>query len=256
MKRIMKKGILLSALLLLVTISNAQTDKMKDLLEDTDTELNDGMLTLRFFDALSGEPVEEALVIMAGGEELRTDLAGKIQFKVPEDGVYHFKFKKEGYIEASYKFEVIASSIFNNRFTVSPFTKLGSVRIVLDWDRRPADLDLHLIKEGSYHLSFRDTRVAADGSAQLDRDDTNGYGPETITINRTDQSAIYTCYVVDYTNHTNSNSRALSQSKATVRVYNNNELTDTFYVNRDRKGSRWMVFQVVNGKVVPQLRVE
>lgn len=252
----MKKSLLISALLLIVSISNAQIDKMKDLLEDTETELNDGLLTLRFFDALSGEPVEEALVIMADGVEKRTDLAGKIQFPVPEDGVYYFKFIKEGYIEANYKFEVIASTIFNNRFTVSPFTKLGALRIVLDWDRRPADLDLHLIKEGSYHVSYRDTRAAADGSAQLDRDDTNGYGPETITINRTDQSAIYTCYVVDYTNQTNNDSRALSQSKATVRVYNNNELTDTFYVTRDRKGSRWMIFQVANGKVVPQLRVE
>lgn len=252
----MKRVFIVLMLVGLVSISNAQIDKMKDLLEDTDTELNDGKLTLRFFDALSGEPVAGGVIAIENGESLTTDPEGKVQFAMPEDGVYTFVFKKEGYVEATYKFEVIASTVFFNRFTVSPFTKLGALRIVLDWDRRPADLDLHLIKEGSYHVSYRDTRVTADGAAQLDRDDTNGYGPETITINRTDQAAIYTCYIADYTNHTNAGSRALSQSKATVRVYNNNELTDTFFVTRDRKGTRWMVFQVVNGKVVPQLRVE
>lgn len=252
----MKRVFTLFTLLLIVTLSSAQIDKMKDLLEDTDTELNDGKLTLRFFDALSGDPVTGGLIVIENGETLTTDAEGKVQFAMPEDGMYPFRFKKEGFIEASYKFEVVASTVFFNRFTVSPFTKLGALRIVLDWDRRPADLDLHLIKEGSYHVSYRDTRVTADGAAQLDRDDTNGYGPETITINRTDQTAIYTCYIVDYTNQTNTASRALSQSKATVRVYNNNELTDSFFVTRDRKGTRWMVFQVVNGKVVPQLRVE
>lgn len=252
----MKRVFTLFTLLLIVTLSSAQIDKMKDLLEDTDTELNDGKLTLRFFDALSGDPVTGGLIVIENGETLTTDAEGKVQFAMPEDGMYPFRFKKEGFIEASYKFEVVASTVFFNRFTVSPFTKLGALRIVLDWDRRPADLDLHLIKEGSYHVSYRDTRATADGAAQIDRDDTNGYGPETITINRTDQTAIYTCYIVDYTNQTNTASRALSQSKATVRVYNNNELTDSFFVTRDRKGTRWMVFQVVNGKVVPQLRVE
>ena len=55
-------------------------------------------------------------------------------------------------MKAKYKFEVVAETIFFNRYTVSPVTKLGAIRIVLDWDRRPSDLDLHVIKEGSYHI--------------------------------------------------------------------------------------------------------
>jgi uncharacterized protein YfaP (DUF2135 family) len=132
---------------------------------------------------------------------------------------------------------------------------LGALRIVLDWDKSPADLDLHLVKSGGYHISYHNTIVASDGSAQLDRDDQDGYGAETITINRTDNNAVYTCYVHDYSNSSKNNSRYLSRSKAVVRVYNNNELTDTFYIPRDVKGNKWTVFQIRNATVEGVMRV-
>ena len=189
----------------------SQIDKMKDLLMDTDDELTSGLFTLRFFDALTGDPVDGATIAIENVGQFTTDLAGKIQFDVVKDDVYYFNFSKEGYVKAKYKFEVVAETIFFNRYTVSPVTKLGAIRIVLDWDRRPSDLDLHVIKEGSYHISYRNTRVSADRTAQLDRDDVDGYGPETITMNKADEAAIYTCFVQDYTNQTNPDSRALDR---------------------------------------------
>ncbi len=67
--------------------------------------------------------------------------------------------------------------------------KVGSIRIILDWDKSPNDLDAHLVKDGDYHISYRNKRVADDGAAQLDRDDMNGYGPETITINNVESNS-------------------------------------------------------------------
>lgn len=234
---------------------SGQVKKMLDVLEDVETEVNDGKLTLRIFDAKTGNTVTEGAVSIQGIGEFTTDLLGRVVFDKVKDGKYGFKFIKAGYVTAVYEFEVIAETLFSNRFSVCPITELGALRIVLDWDKSPADLDLHLVKAGGYHISYHNTIEASDGSAQLDRDDQDGYGAETITINRTDNKAVYTCYVHDYSNSSKKDSRNLSRSKAVVRVYNNNELTDTFYIPRDAKGNKWSVFQIRNANVEGVMRV-
>jgi hypothetical protein len=230
-------------------VLQAQINKMKDILEDVQTEQNDGKFTLRFFDALTGVGVDDARVEIINQGEFVTDAAGRVLFDMLPEGIYYFKFSKKGYIAAQYKFEVVANTIFYNRFSVSPRTELGAVRIVLDWDQSPSDLDLHLIKEHAYHISYRNKINSGDGAAQLDRDDTDSYGPETITINKTDNEAVYYCSVVDYTNIARNNTNALSKSKAVVRVYNNNELADTFYVPLSGNGNNWQVFKISKGNI-------
>lgn len=228
---------------------SGQYNKMLDVLEDTDTETVDGKLAIRFFDAKTGNAVNDALVAIEGVGDFTTDLKGRVLIDKLKDGKYAFRFKKDGYVSAIYTFEVIAETIFFNRFSVCPVTELGALRIILDWDRSPADLDLHLVKEERYHISYQNSKAAGDGSAQLDRDDRDAYGPETITLNKTDNKATYTCYVHDFSHSSKNHSRDLSRSKAVVRVYNNNELTDTFFVLKDRTGNKWSVFQIRQGKV-------
>jgi len=252
----MKKSGLFLIILLMPVLLQAQINKMKDILEDVQTEQNDGKFTLRFFDALTGNGVDDARIEIINQGEYTTDAAGKILFNMLPEGIYYFKFSKKGYIAAQYKFEVVANTIFFNRFTVSPRTELGAVRIVLDWDQSPADLDLHLIKAGAYHISYRNKINSGDGAAQLDRDDTDSYGPETITINRTDNEAVYFCSVVDYTNLSKSNSTALSKSKAVVRIYNNNELQDTFYVPLSKTGKNWQVFKITKGNITGLYQID
>ena len=84
--------------------------------------------------------------------------------------------------------------------------------------------------------------------AELDLDDTNGYGPETVTLT-IDSSVLtgsdYFRYAVhDFTNggSAGSSSRALSNSGAVVRVYTNNELLETYNVPTGRNGNVWQVF--------------
>ncbi len=228
----------------------AQYTKMIDVLEDTESEMNDGKLTLRFFDAQTGQPVKDAKITLAEIGEFSSDAFGKVRFAKVKDGKYAFTFSKNEYISASYQFEVIAETIFYNRFSVCPRTELGAIRIVLDWDKSPADLDLHLIKSGSYHISFHDMLKSADGTAQLDRDDMDGFGPETITINKTDNTASYSCFVHDYSDSSNPKTSNLSRSKAVLRIYNNNELKDTFYIPRDKTGNVWTVFEIKHGEVI------
>ncbi|MCX6309634.1 MAG: hypothetical protein NTY32_12655 [Bacteroidia bacterium] len=245
----MKKLASLVVFLVLSFTISAQVQKMLDILEDTDTETNDGKYTLRFFHALNGQAVEGASISIPGIGDFKTDLAGKVQFPMVKDGKYPFRFSKEGFITATYSFEAVANTIFFNRFTVSPRMELGYMRLVLVWDSNPADLDLHLVKEGVYHISYRNLKRSEDGTVVLDRDDTDGYGPETVTLSRTDNQADYTCFVHDYTNGSSTTSRQLSASKASIYVYNNNELIKVYPVPIGAAGNSWAVFQLKAGQI-------
>jgi len=209
----------------------------------------DGLIPLRFLNALDGKPVEGAAVSVAGIGNFITDREGIITFPEQEDGFYTLEFSKQGYITAGIEFEVKLNNVFSNRFSVSPVMRGDYMRIVLDWGQRPADLDLHLEKEGGYHISYRNMRNAADGSVTLDRDDRDGFGPETITIMETDLRSVYRLYVHDYTNGSSASSTELSRSVAAIRVYGRNGLLRSFYIPENRRGTMWEVFRIVNGEI-------
>lgn len=244
----MKRLLLIFAALAAFSLASAQEDiedkfeAMEDKFEDAFEEEEGNQMTLRFFNAETGEPVPDATVVI-GGETYETDYEGKVRFpKIEEDGNYPAKFSCDGFISATYQFEVRALTIFRNRFSVSPVLELGSLRVVLDWDKRPKDLDAHFMNKGKYHISYQDMHVSADGTARLDRDDRNGYGPETITVNDMDESDVYSYLVFDYSNRGNSNSRALSKSGAVVRVYMEDRLVKTIPIREQDRGTIWKVF--------------
>jgi hypothetical protein len=211
-------------------------------------EVGAGKLVLLFFDAKTGNPVSDASISIGNSAEFSSDLLGKVFIDKLTDGLYTFSFSKDGYVSANYEIRVKKGVIFFNRFSVCPLTENGTIRIVLDWDKAPADLDLHLVRENYYHVSYLITKVG-DGSAQLDRDDKNGYGPETITISKIDKKAVYTCYVLDFTNQASSNSRAFMNSKAVIRIYSNNKLAHTIPICKRIKNNKWPAFQIINGEI-------
>ena len=93
------------------------------------------------------------------------------------------------------------------------------------------------------------------GHASLDVDDMDGYGPETTTICPVKQGQ-YKFYVCDYTNcsQDKENSRQMSDSSATVRVYGRQGLIRTFYVPVNREGVIWEVFEIRGGTIIPTQR--
>jgi hypothetical protein len=210
----------------------------------------DGLTPLRFVNALDGKPVDGATITIDRVGQFTTDRAGIISFPEQEDGMYTLEFSKPGFITSRIEFEIIFGLALNGHISVSPVMRGDYMRIVLDWGRNPADLDIHLVKEGSYHISYRNMRTAADGSVVLDRDAMNGFGPETITLMETDLRAVYRLYIHDYTNRGRGSSRALSRSGATVRVYGRNGLLRAFRVPGSHTGDTWNVFRIVNGRIV------
>jgi len=210
----------------------------------------DGLIPLRFINALDAKPIDGASVTVEGIGTFTTNMQGIITFPEQEDGFYTLVFSKSGYITSRIEFEVVLNNVFEGFFSISPVMRGDYLRIVLDWGQRPADLDLHFVKEGGYHVSYRDMHKSADGSVTLDRDDRDGFGPETITIMETDLRAVYQVYVHDYTNRNRSSSTELSRSGAAVRVFDRNGLIRSFYIPANRPGVRWDVFRIVNGEII------
>jgi len=237
----------------------------------------EGRIPMRFFDAVTRDPIPGATIEIPQVGNFTTNNQGRIVFPVIPDGNYTLTFKKSGYIETPIDFRVMLGSVINNWFNISkeiplpprppapppPPRRAGesapppvpatitNLRIVLEWGERPADLDLHFVKTGGsgagYHISYLNMKSADDGNAVLDRDDMRGYGPETITIGRVDVNATYVCYVHDFTNRNNTNSTQLAQSGATIRIYSDNRLINTFRVPTGIAGTRWNVFRIERG---------
>lgn len=218
--------------------------------DDVFEELDKKNLTLRFFDALTGEEIPGATVSI-NGTDYSTDEEGKAQFPAPEeDGFLPVSFRAQKYVPVDFQIEVMAGTLFFNRFSVSPMLDVKFLRVVLDWDSSPSDLDAHLVKQGGFHISYRHMRTLEDGTGQLDRDATNGYGPETITLKEISGTAGYTFFVHDYSDGNNTSTPNLSRSKATVKIFGDGRLLNVFQIPRNGKGNYWQVFRIANGGVV------
>jgi hypothetical protein len=246
----MKKSILIGFIwILLPLIGFSQYETMVEKLEDYEVEV-DGKLILRFFNAENGKPVSNAFIEVDNIGSFNTDVQGRIFFTIPPDATYSLKFICSGFIPANYNFEVIAGTIFQNHFSVCHLLEFGSMRVVLEWDRKPEDLDAHFLKEGDYHISYQDLQISSDGIARLERDDRNGFGPESIIVKNIDTNSLYSFYVKNFSNKDSPNNKTLSKSNAIVRIYQNNQLLKSFNVPQNVKGTTWHVFNILNGKII------
>ena len=139
----------------------------------------------------------------------------------------------------------------------SPILGTDEIRIVLTWGGFPQDLDAHLFTpyshssgDTTYHIWYGNMADANENT--LDVDDTNAFGPETMTIHYL-EDGLYKYYVADFTNCNQSNlySYDMSLSEAKVVVYSEKGLVQTFYVPSSRPGVIWEVFEIRNKKIIP-----
>ena len=219
-------------------------------MEDSFSEL-EGNLSMYFFNALSGKPVNGANVTLKGIGTYTSDRNGKIQFAAPDDPFANITvtISKSGYVKTDFVLELKAGTIILNRFSISPDIPIRHVRMVLDWGESPRDLDAHFEKKNSYHISYRNKKRTKDGTAMLDRDDTNGFGPETITVTSLDYNGNYEYRVKDYSNR-NRKSDQLSKSGAEVKVYAKGKMMHHFKVPANMNGNTWTVFKIKNSKII------
>lgn len=220
--------------------------------DDAMEEMDTGQLRLYFFNAINGNPIKGATVNLEGIGDLETDFQGKVEFEPLEDEyMQKITFTNPEYITSEFEIEINAGTLFFNRFSISPVMAINQFRVVLDWSKKPKDLDANFRKSGSYTISYRGMKTLQDGSGRLDRDDRDGFGPETITVDKIATDAQYEFFVEDYDNKGESGSKALSKSKAHVSVYGNGRLLNSFFVPLNSKGTKWQVFKIEQGQIIP-----
>lgn len=202
----------------------------------------------RVLNAVDGEPLAEAKVLASDylndSSYVTTDETGFFYFDA-EIGEYKINVSKEGFIGNTATMRMGADETPREMiFALSP--EIKEFRIVVTWGSRPRDLDAHLSgpkpEGGDFHIWYRN-KILIGGRDFLDRDDTDKYGPETITIYKPAVGNYYYS-VYDYSNRKKKRSKRLSRSNAVVNVYGQNKLLATFEVPEDMKGNCWHVFKI------------
>lgn len=204
-------------------------------------------------DAVTGNGVSGAEIVLrpvsGNGENSRasTDGYGGYTFSDLAEGSYSVEVSKEGYIEETFSVELDdGQESYTEDFVISPELTSGEIRIVLEWQEQPSDLDSHLfcdMDDGTTsELYWGRTTVSSSGGviATLDVDDTNGYGPETTTISRTD--GVFTFVVSDYTL-----SGTMSRCGATVKIYLPGESAPKVVNVPDSIENDWVVCRINHG---------
>ncbi len=187
----------------------------------------------------SGNPVGTVTTASSNGSYL---------FENIEAGYYTISLLKNGYSNSTFNVIVLGGkSLSNQNGTISPIIPENEWRIILTWGNSPKDLDSHITgpknQTGRFHINF-DKKVFKEDSfsAKLDVDDTDSYGPETITLKNIN-SGVYRYSIHDYSNKSSSSSSALSNSDAKVIVIKGNAVVQSFNVP-NKGGTLWTVFEI------------
>ncbi|HWT75842.1 MAG TPA: carboxypeptidase regulatory-like domain-containing protein [Mobilitalea sp.] len=246
-----------------IIISTANTTNYNITLEAiSNTYSGSGVASGYVYNALTGRGVEAGLTLtvlkgynLSTGEVVTTTTTG-------EGGVYSLTLPAGNYTvyvndlrtDAATKYrkgyfniKVLGNiTIGNQNGEVTPIMAEGEIRIILVWGEIPYDLDSHLTgptsSGGTFHTYYRNKSYSESGKqlVQLDVDDTDSYGPETTTI-YTQSNGVYKFTVHDYSNRGSTDSMALANSGACVKVYYGERVL-TYYVP-NLPGTAWDVFE-------------
>lgn len=146
----------------------------------------------RIVNAVTGEGVEGATVRFTSastGEEItvETDRYGSYEAEIAP-GEYTMIVEKEGFIQEETEIQVEEEgTTVEDDIPISPELGEGEIRIVLTWGAVPHDLDSYLTNlDTRDQISYANKEMTEDGEtiAELDVDEMDGYGPETVTIYR------------------------------------------------------------------------
>ena len=242
--------------------SNGSNDSDTDTDTDTDTEEYEEEVPVTVSgvvrNSVNANPVSGASIVVRRGVNVTsgdtetnaiTGSDGSYSFEVVP-GEYTLEVKCDGFSTECFVITVLKDTPLTSDFTISPTLATGEIRIVLEWDATPTDLDSHLSGtsgDNVYVNVFFRNKVARSGSdviATLDVDDIDSFGPETITLY--DMAGTYT-----YSVHQYSYDGSLATSGATVKVYTDNNTSPlVIEVPSSVSGDWWDVFKIENGQIV------
>lgn len=185
---------------------------------------------------------------------VKTDTNGNFFISQLRPGVYSALVHKTGYVD-EIQGQVIVSENGQATFSLLKVLPASEASVTLRWGTSAngngiaSDLDSHLLRFGStnnneYHIYYSNRNADTDN---LDRDDTDYEGPETVTFTpKADKNYMY--YVHNYTG----GSTTIPQSYPNVILrINGQAYRYDLPVSSGNSGRYWHVFDVKNGQVIP-----
>ena len=193
-------------------------------------------------DATDDSPISSAQVCVLGTATCdTTDGGGNYILTGLTAGSVTIEVTATGFSDLEETVTVVDATTTTQNAALSPDLGAGELRIVLEWNASPNDLDSHLWLPASdpYHVFYSNQGDLTSGPfAALDVDASGGFGPETITIPQR-FNGTYT-----YAVHNYSGSPDFASSGAVVRVYNSSGLFREFSVPSGGTGTWWHVFSL------------
>jgi hypothetical protein len=212
-----------------------------------------GSFSGRIVDAVTGFAIPNAVITVRSGINNTT---GAMVFNTASNeggnytasllaGTYTVTATATGYVNASGTVPSVGgSSLTNQNIVMNPGgLSSGSYRIVVQWGASPTDLDSHLVGPTGNGTTFEIAYYARSYSqggvqiAQLDRDVTSGFGPETITLTP-NAAGHYRYYIHIFC-------CGSSFGTAQVTVYRGSDATPAAQFSAPAQtGSVWTVFEI------------
>jgi len=161
-----------------------------------------------------------------------------------QPGQYTLRGTATGFMRFQRRITIREGRSRRARIFMNPTMATGQIRLVLTWNRRISDLDMHLTTPSGCKVDWRPGHrrcESATSIAHLDVDDTNGEGPETISIDRLEPGQ-YRLWIHRYS------AGNILRSDATVRAFFPSGAVRTYRVGQDGRlrnaGSNWDVLTV------------
>jgi len=177
------------------------------------TFVGDWTITITVKDAVKNTPIPNATVTAKNGVykvQGTTDTDGVVSLDVTVSGLYTATVKADGYVIGSRSAFVENSKVYTTQAIVglSPTLDAGSVRLILNWNKEPKDMDLHTLQvdkttgKKSCHTFWKYKNRCEASGVLLDIDNRNGglEGLETITMSDVQDNFqnTYLIWVDDY----------------------------------------------------------
>lgn len=201
--------------------------------------------------AITGQPLAGVTVSVPSANRIATtDATGRYQLVGLPPGPVQVTAAASGFVSDTATVTVPPTGTVTQHFALSPSLLQGQLRIVLTWANTPRDLDAHLWAPAGptpVEVWYRNRgTLTGPPFAQLDTDDRDGIGPETITVGQVN-SGQYT-----YAVHQYSNDGTLAASNARVQILREGTVLQAFTVPAGR-GRWWTVFTLdgTTGAVTP-----
>jgi len=184
----------------------------------------------------SNSAISSALLTLTGNGVNQTTTSssdGSYQFYNLSSGSYALSSSAAGYTAVTKNFDIALNNKIVN-FSLIPTVTADDYKIVLTWGAQPADLDAKLWLASA----SSDTCIQPE---IYGNDDSNSYGPETITFTDLPTSGNHEFWVENY-----SKSPEISSSEALVKIYKGSTLLRTISIPASPVNSNyyWHVFNI------------